>query len=81
MKQCMECRQQFSPTRDWQDFCSTPCRQRFHYKQRKAQAVEEAEDHRRNGNGHANGHGEPRLKIDLAELGLIAKPEPMKRRI
>jgi hypothetical protein len=71
MKECLACQQQFSPTRDWQDFCSTPCRMKFHYQRRKAQAVEDVE-HR-----GMNGHG-PR--IDLAELGLIATPEKITRR-
>jgi hypothetical protein len=35
-KQCAQCPQWFTPTRMWQKFCSTKCRNEHGYAERKA---------------------------------------------
>jgi hypothetical protein len=77
-----ECKQEFTPLKEWGEFCCTPHRKRWHYLNRTREAVEDAEARREN--GHANDYdaGEVREKITLAALGLAPpKVEPKRRRL
>lgn len=74
---CRECGVEFLAKRDWQEFCCTEHRQVWHYRQRKRAEVEAAEVRRAE---RINGHGASEEKIDLAQLGLTPKPQPIKRR-
>jgi hypothetical protein len=81
-----ECEREFTPLKEWGEFCCTQHRKRWHYlnhtRTSYREAVEDAEARREN--GHANGHdaGEVREKITLAALGLASpKVEPKRRRL
>jgi hypothetical protein len=77
---CDWCESSFSPARSWQRFCCPKCRDDWNNREKKRAAVEAAEERREDRiNGHANG-GAREEKIDLAQLGLASKAEPLKRR-
>jgi hypothetical protein len=68
---------EFSATKPWQRFYSSKCRDDWNNRERLRRQLEAAEDRRTDRiNGHVNGHE----KIDLAALGLVAKPAAIKRR-
>jgi hypothetical protein len=78
-----ECEREFTPLKEWGEFCCTQHRKRWHYLNRKHEAVEDAEVRRDERlNGHANGHAPVKLakKLDLVALGLAPKAPPIKRR-
>jgi hypothetical protein len=78
---CKNCNQEFPPTKSWQVFCQTRCREIWHYQQKVQQereeqieaARDELEDRR---NGLSAASVSPTLT--LASLG-IRSVEPMKR--
>lgn len=82
---CRGCDREFAPSRDWQEFCCAACRQRWHYLQRKQEAIEIADDERedrRNGHTKQMNGGPREKKIDVvALLALATKPtKPISRR-
>lgn len=77
MMKCLECEREFLANRDWQVFCCTDHRQRWHRRQRKAAAVEVAED--RLADGYTNGHA-PREKVDLVAFLKLAPTKVLPRR-
>ena len=76
---CEWCEGPFSTVKSWQRFCQPKCRDAWNNREKLRRQIEAAEErHEQRVNGHAIGARGP--KIGLAELGLLAKPEPVKRR-
>jgi hypothetical protein len=71
-----ECQREFTPLKDWGEFCCSPHRKRWHYLNRCREAVEDAEARRDERlNGHVNGHDVAKPKLTLAALGLAPAPK------
>jgi hypothetical protein len=85
-KTCPWCNQDFTPSREWQDFCCTKHQQAWHRHQRKLGDVQAAEAARANGRPKAareivNGHIE-RLEEAMHSHEVQAQAaEPFRRRL
>ena len=82
MTECEECGEPFEQTKWWRLFCSTECRQAFHRRKYRAEAVEG------NGNGRDRGTKEERKAAKAAIEAFTqslrqpeqAEPTPVLRR-
>jgi hypothetical protein len=85
MKTCPWCNQYFTPSRDWQEFCCTDHRQRWHRHQRKLCEVRVAEAARANGRPNAAREIVDRFARLNAEIETAQAPaqsaEPFRRRL